>query len=105
MAFRHTLRRFGTSYTLARLARPATHRQPRLQIENLEDRTLLSVSLVAAPGGLFDVIANGSAANDDYHVRLDTAGTVLQIFENDPLTGPPSFSIAKAAVRQLIVNG
>jgi hypothetical protein len=102
MAFRHYLRRLSNSY---RHARSSKRSLPRLHVEGLEDRSLLSISAVAGPDGLLDITANGGAGNDSYHVRLNAGGSLLEIFENTPTSGSPTFSISRSSVDQLTING
>jgi FG-GAP-like repeat/FG-GAP repeat len=52
------------------------------------------------------VTAAGAAAADTYVLRLDSSGTYLQVYENNPaLSGRPTFTGTLAAVTRLVING
>jgi hypothetical protein len=101
MAILSNLRRALSSFGQSR---PSKQRRPRLLVETLEERSLMSVSVHPVSGSLNNIVFDGAGANDTYFVRLSSDGKNLQVWENIPTTNTP-FSTPLASVNKLIVNG
>src|SRR5262245_49008808 len=89
MSILNYLRRFRQSIQQGRLSRRSKPRRPQLQVENLEERSLLSVSL-DTNAHVYHI--DGDNTDDTYTVRVSNDMTGVDVLQGGTLAGHQSLS-------------